>query len=66
MPNHNMTLTTELQSECNVCAAYIEFDNDVEINELIECLDCGTEYEVISINPLQIEEAPMEAEDWGQ
>jgi len=51
---------------CEVCAADIEFGSNTILHELIECIDCGTEYEVTSLSPLTIEEAPMEAEDWGQ
>ena len=51
---------------CEVCAADIELGPNTILNELIECIDCATEYEVVSIHPFTIEEAPMEAEDWGQ
>lgn len=55
-----------LTADCEICGASIEFDSNVVLNELIECQDCATEYEVISLTPLAIEEAPMEGEDWGQ
>ncbi|MFW9928824.1 MAG: lysine biosynthesis protein LysW [Candidatus Thorarchaeota archaeon] len=59
------TVTT-LSSECIVCGCILNLNNDVEIGELLECSDCGTELEVISIEPLSFEEAPMEGEDWGE
>ena len=61
----NVTETTQT-SECTVCGFVIEFPSDTEIWELIECQDCGTEFEVISISPIEIEEAPMTEEDWGE
>ncbi len=34
--------------------------------ELLECGDCGSELEVISLDPVKLEEAPEAEEDWGQ
>lgn len=51
---------------CPVCDASIELDDNVELNELISCPDCGTELEVVSLDPPQVEEAPQEEEDWGE
>ena len=56
----------DLLIECIICGADIELETNVELNELVDCLDCTTEYEIIGISPIQIQEAPMEAEDWGQ
>lgn len=53
-------------AECPICGAEIPFEVDTVKGELIECSDCGTELEVISVNPNKVEEAPMEEEDWGQ
>ncbi len=60
-----MSLTRQVL-RCEVCDADIVFEEDIEINELIDCDDCTTEFEIISLNPLTIQEAPMESEDWGQ
>jgi alpha-aminoadipate carrier protein LysW len=34
--------------------------------EILLCPDCGTELEVLSLNPLRLEEAPEVEEDWGE
>jgi alpha-aminoadipate carrier protein LysW len=34
--------------------------------EILVCPDCGVDLEVLSINPVTIEVAPMEEEDWGE
>jgi len=52
--------------ECPICSVEIIFAEDTVVGEIIECSDCGSELEVKSINPPQIEEAPMEDEDWGE
>ncbi len=54
------------QVTCPVCDAMIELDDNVELNELIVCPDCGSELEVINLDPPELEEAPQEEEDWGQ
>jgi alpha-aminoadipate carrier protein LysW len=52
--------------ECPVCAAEVELPEDTVQGELIECPDCGTELEVISVKPFKLQEAPSEEEDWGE
>ena len=51
---------------CLECDANIALDEKVEIGEIVDCQDCGTEYEVRSIDPQQIDYAPKEEEDWGE
>ena len=53
-------------SECTVCGARLALAEDILVGELIECEDCGSELEIVSTDPLQIEEAPEAEEDWGQ
>jgi len=55
-----------MKAECPVCGAEISFPDGTVENELLECPDCGTELEVISLNPPKVEEAPSEEEDWGE
>jgi alpha-aminoadipate carrier protein LysW len=35
-------------------------------HELLPCSDCGTELEIISLDPLVLELAPEVEEDWGE
>ncbi len=53
-------------AECPVCGADIEFKDGVVEGELLECPECGTELEVISTDPITLQEAPQEEEDWGE
>jgi len=53
-------------SECPVCGAEITLADDVVKGELLECDDCGSELEVVSLEPVTLEEAPEAEEDWGQ
>ena len=51
---------------CPECAAEIALAADTEVNELLVCPDCGVDVEVTSLDPVQLELAPMEEEDWGE
>ncbi len=51
---------------CPECAAEITLDEKTEVGEIIVCPDCGVDLEVTSLNPAQVELAPMEQEDWGE
>lgn len=54
------------QSLCPECGAAIALSDDVLQHELLPCPDCGTELEVISLNPAVLERAPEVEEDWGE
>lgn len=51
---------------CPECGALVNVDDDVVEGEILECEECGAELEVISVNPLELELAPEEEEDWGE
>ena len=52
-------------AECPECFVEIEL-TDVMQNEITQCPECGADLEVISIEPLTLELAPEEEEDWGE
>ncbi len=51
---------------CIECAGPIRMVDDVLVNEIVECPDCGVELEVIQVSPLRLELAPEIEEDWGE
>ena len=53
-------------ANCPECGAEISLESDTEISEIIVCPDCGSDLEVLSLNPVQLDLAPMEEEDWGE
>ncbi len=53
-------------AECPTCGAELNVPEGTEQNEIIMCEDCGTELEVTSLDPLEVQEAPQEEEDWGE
>jgi len=52
--------------ECPDCGADVTVSETVEQNEILTCDECGSELEVKSLNPIVLEIAPEEEEDWGQ
>ncbi len=54
-----------MNCKCPECDADIEV-TDVLAGEIIDCPECGVELEVIQVEPLVVELAPEEEEDWGE
>jgi alpha-aminoadipate carrier protein LysW len=54
------------QTTCPECAADITLAADTLPGEIIQCPDCGVELEVVSLNPVTLDLAPEEEEDWGE
>ncbi len=52
--------------ECPECGADVPLNENVEKGELVECGECGVELEVRSTDPVTLEAAPQEEEDWGE
>lgn len=60
-----MSATTTLVA-CPVCGGDVNISEDIVANELIDCGECATELEVVSLDPLELAQAPEAAEDWGE
>lgn len=52
-------------AECPECGLTLEFEG-VEEGEIVACPECTTELEIVSTNPLAVQPAPQEEEDWGE
>jgi len=52
-------------STCPTCGAGIATDG-AEQGEILVCRDCGTELEVLSLDPVRVGLAPPTEEDWGE
>ena len=50
---------------CPECDATVDLTGIMK-GEIIVCSDCGVDLEVISLDPPELELAPMEQEDWGE
>lgn len=59
-------MSVGVSMECPVCGGGVDVSTDVMLGELMDCGDCGSELEVRSLSPMELQEAPMAAEDWGE
>lgn len=55
-----------MTQDCVECGAEIALADDTEIGEIVDCHACGTELEVVALNPTDLQEAPELEEDWGE
>ncbi len=53
-------------AECPECGSKPSLSSELEEGEIISCADCGAELVVSSLNPIKLDLAPQEAEDWGE
>jgi len=53
-------------AKCPECEAEITLEANTEVGEILVCPDCGVDLEVTSLDPAEVELAPMEQEDWGE
>jgi alpha-aminoadipate/glutamate carrier protein LysW len=54
-----------MRATCPECDCEIEMKDPLK-GEIVSCPDCGAELEVVDVNPLTLELAPEEEEDWGE
>lgn len=51
---------------CPECESTVEMAPPVHQNEIVECVGCRSELEVIAVEPLVLALAPEVEEDWGE
>ena len=51
---------------CPECEAEIELEENFLTGEIVDCPDCGVELEIVSTDPVVLDLAPEEKEDWGE
>jgi alpha-aminoadipate/glutamate carrier protein LysW len=51
---------------CPVCEAEVRLSTLAILSELLVCDSCSSTLEVRSLDPVLLEEAPQEQEDWGE
>ena len=53
-------------SPCPICGANVDLPVGTEDGEILTCEECGSDLEVVSVDPPKLEAAPEEEEDWGE
>ncbi len=51
---------------CPECDATLTLNPDLIEGEIVPCPDCGSELEVVSVDPVELVLAPQIEEDWGE
>jgi alpha-aminoadipate carrier protein LysW len=59
-------LSAKITAECPECAGALALNGNTLKGEIVTCSDCGAELEITGINPLTLDLAPQEEEDWGE
>jgi alpha-aminoadipate carrier protein LysW len=54
------------QAPCPTCESTVTLPEPVVANEIVECGQCRTELEVLTVDPPVLAEAPEIEEDWGE
>lgn len=62
----NVTSAAQATAECPECAGTLTFKGSTLKGEIVTCPDCGAELEVTGVNPIALDLAPKEEEDWGE
>lgn len=55
-----------MSARCPECDATVATSADVEAGEIIQCPECAVDLEVTALDPVRLELAPAEEEDWGE
>jgi alpha-aminoadipate carrier protein LysW len=59
-------LKREAMPQCPECSAEVNVDDELQVNEILQCAECGSELEVMMLSPVGLALAPAVEEDWGQ
>jgi alpha-aminoadipate carrier protein LysW len=52
---------------CPECDAEVQVDEDTDKGDTVECSDCGTQLEVVGLDPIELDVAvEEEEEDWTE
>jgi alpha-aminoadipate carrier protein LysW len=61
-----MSQEEKIMTQCPECAAEVIVDGEPQVSEIVQCADCSTELEVVTISPVALAVAPEVEEDWGE
>lgn len=61
-----MTVTETLGQACPECEEHVQIGESVRLNEILECVGCRSELEIVALNPTVLALAPEVEEDWGE
>lgn len=42
-------------TDCPECEADIAIDDDADLHDIVSCEECGTDFEIVAMNPLELD-----------
>jgi alpha-aminoadipate/glutamate carrier protein LysW len=56
------------RGSCPECEAEVQVDEDTDKGDVVECSDCGTQLEVVGLDPIELDVADEveTEEDWTE
>ena len=66
--NISYSLFIYMTAQCPICDALVALQSNVEVSEVVNCIDCGSRVVVESIasSRVMLAQAPNIEEDWGE
>ncbi|MFF0429672.1 lysine biosynthesis protein LysW [Streptomyces sp. NPDC004520] len=61
-----MTATETIGQACPECEEHVQIGESARLNEILECVGCRSELEIVALNPTMLALAPEVEEDWGE
>ncbi len=58
-------VTVDATTECPECFEELKLVQVMQ-NEIVQCAGCGVDLEVTEVEPVALDLAPEEEEDWGE
>ncbi len=59
-----------MKAQCSICDAMLTLNDNVEVSEIVTCMECQNKLEVKAKDneskTVQLMEAPKVEEDWGE
>jgi alpha-aminoadipate/glutamate carrier protein LysW len=59
-------MTTTIAPACPECEEPVQIGESARLNEIVECVGCRNELEILALSPLVLARAPEVEEDWGE
>jgi alpha-aminoadipate carrier protein LysW len=59
-------MTTAIAHACPKCEESVQIGDSARLNEILECVGCRIELEIVALSPVVLALAPEVEEDWGE
>jgi len=53
-------------AQCPVCEVPVDVPSKARLSQIMDCVECRSELEIIALSPVMLALAPEVEEDWGE